>query len=523
MVDVGPNYGKESESLVGQTLRNLFDAHRLEREEIIVVGKVGPLVQGAALDPVKQRAAKGRPFQNMTLLTPELGYCLDPEYIDFQLTRTLKSMQLDCLDLLMIDTPELLLPETPTENILGQLYRLLQTTMTYLEEEVKRGRIQYYGVSSSAFSSLHRPAEHRISLDMLTRTAATLPKSHFAAIQYPFNILEPSTVHNDASADEIAETTWSQRGRGNSVQMHAFEAGLIQLATRPLNTLIQTHDIFTHIAQPSHSLDPMGMLYRLASVPMHDGVAIAPIIKATINGCVSLEQSYALEHSKLTAGDAQPQITSGGAQTPAVQLPHPRELSWAQIILSNLSRLDLATFKASWENQMRPEMIRSVDQLRRARSDMEYWAGNYEKGLTSLAEQYMKVLETNRAQELQELEVTLDLACPALKENPTISSKAVRVAASSFATALVGMRTEDYVNDIVYGGGTPQNPAPMTSLDPSRFGAIFDAGARQTQKIRDATKTQLALEEEMSVKARREAAEEKVMSDALAPNRPKTD
>lgn len=478
--------------------------------------KIGPLIQGAALDPVKQRASKGRPFHNMTLLTPELGYCLDPEYIEFQLTRSLKAMQLDCIDLLMIDTPELLLPENPSENVLGQLYRLLQTTMTHLEEEVKRGRIQHYGVSSSSFSSLHRPGEARISLDMLTRTASTLPNSHFAAIEYPYNILEPQNAHNDLNTDDLTSVSWSQQGRGNSVQMHAYEAGLIQLGTRPLNTLIETNKIFTHIPKPSHSIDPTGMLYRLSPVTMHDGAALAPIIKSTINGCVALEQSYALEYSKFTSPALNPQ--KPGA--PAKEAPHPREFSWAQIILSNLSRLDLATFKASWDHQMRPGLIKSTDALRRARPEMDYWASNYEKTLVALAEQYTKVLETNRAQELQDLTVSLDNACPSLKENASVSSKAVRIASSSFATALVGMRTEKYVLDLVYGGGTPEAPAPMTRLDPSLFGSIFDAGARHAQKIRDAIKTQLSLEEEMSVKSRREAAEDKIFSDALAPKKP---
>lgn len=496
---------------MGQTLRNLIDARRLDREEVIVTSKIGPLLQGAALDPVKQRAAKGRPFHNMKLLAPELGYCLEPEYIEFQLTRTLKAMQLDCIDLLMIDMPELLLPSNPSENVLGQLYRLLQTTMTHLEEEVKRGRIQHYGVSSTSFSSLHRPGEARISLDMLTRTASTLPNSHFAAIEYPYNIMEPQSAHNDLHTDETDSINWSQQGRGNSVQMHAYEAGLIQLGTRPLNALINTEKIFTHIPTPTHSFSPTGMMYRLAGVPMHDGPALAPIIKSTINGTVALEQSYALEYGKITNNPMQKEAVA------AKPLPHPREFSWAQIILSNLSRLDLATFKTSWEHQMRPGLVKSVDALRRSRPDMEYWASNYEKSLTALAEQYTKVLETNRAQEVADLTASLENACPSLKENASISSKAVRVASSSFATALVGMRTEDYVLDLVYGGGTPEAPAPMTRLDPSLFGAIFDVGSRHSQNVRDAIKTQLSLEEEMSVKSRREAAEDRILSEALAP------
>lgn len=526
MVDCGPNFGKEAQSLVGHTLRNLFDANRLSREEVIVTSKVGPLVQGKTLDAVKARAAKGRPFRNMTLLASDIGYCLDPEYIGFELTNTLKSLQLDCLDLLIIDAPELILPQNPSEAILGQLYHHLQTTMSYLEEEVKRGRIQYYGVSSSVWSALHRPGEARISLDMVKRTASTIPNSHFASITYPYNLAEPQMAHNDLPIKSESEPhVWSQTGRGNSVQMLAYEAGLIQFAIRSINTLIETHDIFTHIPQPEHSVEPIGQLYRLADVPQHDGAALAPLIKAAINGCVALEQSYALDYSKLPdykKGLAPvPPMMKQDKDEPFVTMPDPREASWAQIILSNLSRLDLAAFNSAWELQIHPGVVQVVDRVRRARPEMDFWCTNYLKGMTTMAENYRKILETNRKQELIELSKALESACPALKENVSISSKAVRIASSSFATALVGMRTEDYVNDVVYGGGTPEAPANMNRLDPSLFGAIFDAGARHVHTIRENTRAQSALEDEMSVNARREAAEEQIMNQSLGPRQPR--
>jgi hypothetical protein len=512
VIDTSPNYGTDAEALVGMTLQRLIEADRVSRDEIIIVEKIGPLVSGSTLEPVKQRAAKGRPFQNMTLLSPELGYCLDPDYLDFQITKSLKSLELDTIDLLLIDTPEVVLPEQPSEIVLAQLYRMLQNAMGYLEQEVKRGRIQYYGVSSAVWGAVHRQDNPKLSFDMVYRTAHTLGEAnHFAAIAYPLNMFEPQYAHNDLTASQVTcPQLWSKQGRDSSLQLQAFQAGLIQLSTRPLNGLIPTEDIFTHIPKPANSLDPNGLMYRLASVPNHDGAKLAPIVKATINGCVALEKSYALEFEKYKEfskwGTAAKNVAINGPMPPT------SEFAWTQICLANLSRLDLETFKASWQLQMQPAIKASCAQLRKARPEMDIWATAYERGMESFAEQYQQVLETNKAQELSEFMAFITKGCPSL-DNPTISSRAVRVATSTLVTtALVGMRTPAYVKDITYGGGSNLNPHSMLPIDPSFLGNIFDSGSVHSENIRKSIRAQLALEEEAVVQKRTEEAEERAMA-----------
>lgn len=523
VIDCGPNFGLDSESMVGLTLHRLMMERRIDREEIVVVDRIGPLVQGSTLEPVKQRAARGRPFQNMKLLSPELGYCLDPEYIEFQITRSLKALQLDTIDLMLIDTPEVVLPEKPNENVLGQLYRLLQGAMQHLEEEVKRGRIQYYGISSSALSSIHRVGDPRISLDMILRTANTIGDSNkFAAICYPMNILEPKTAHNDTLTIPPPETTiWSKQGRDTSVQLMAFNAGLMQLAYRPVNCLIETKDIFSHISQPSAMLEPNGLLYRLSKPPLHDASSVANLLKATVNGCVAMEKTYALDFVKQTnphqAPQTDPTVAAHSARVAASGVPHPREFCWAQLILANLSRLDLETLKASWQKQMKPGIQKSVEALRKARPEMDHWATNYERGMNAFYDQYKQALETNRHEELKDLERALSQACPTL-DNPSLPAKAVRIVSSTLATTtLVGMRSEEYVYDIVYGGGSPQEPLPMTPLDPSLLGNIFDTGSAHSQTVRKAIRSQLELENEAHVAERKQELEDQIMASATGP------
>lgn len=501
VIDCGATFGHESEAMVGLTLQRLISEHRISRDELILVDRVGPLLQGSTLEPVKQRAARGRPFQNMKLLTPELGYCLDPEYLEFQISRSLKALQMDTIDLLLIDTPEVVLPQDANENVLAQLYRLLQGAFRHLEEEVQRGRIQYYGVSSSTLSSIHRVGDSRISLDMLLRTAQTVGETnHFGAICYPMNIFEPKSAHNDTTIYPPPETTiWSKQGRDTSVQLVAFNSGLVQFSYRPIGTLIETKDIFTHIPDAPASLNPTGMLYRLSKPPIHDAASVVQFLKTTVNGVVSLEKTYALEYAKTYQADPNTELSLAAASARAPStLPHPREFCWAQLILSNLSRLDVETLKASWEMQMLSSLTKSTEALRSVRPEMDSWASNYERGMKQFYEHYLKALESNRLEELKDLETALQKACPAL-DNPSLPAKAVRIVSSTLTTtALVGMRSESHVYDIVYGGGTHAEPFPMTPLDPSILGNLFDVGSRHVQTIRKGIKTQLQTENDLA-------------------------
>jgi hypothetical protein len=89
-----------------------------------------------------------------------------------------------------------------------RFYDTMGRAFAYLEEEVARGRIQYYGVSSNALA-VASTAPAYVSLDRLLRTAqsgafgeayfrgrgcadrvAVSPTHHFRVVQYPMNLVE---------------------------------------------------------------------------------------------------------------------------------------------------------------------------------------------------------------------------------------------------------------------------------------------------------------------------------------------
>ncbi|CAK0855362.1 unnamed protein product, partial [Prorocentrum cordatum] len=99
LVDLAPNYtdGK-AEEVAGKVLKELFDAGKVRRDEIIIATKVGNV-----LGQQMQHAA-GVP--NMAVVNDNLWHCISPEWIEQELTRSLERLQLQCVDCLLLHCPE---------------------------------------------------------------------------------------------------------------------------------------------------------------------------------------------------------------------------------------------------------------------------------------------------------------------------------------------------------------------------------------------------------------------------------
>jgi aryl-alcohol dehydrogenase-like predicted oxidoreductase len=78
-----------------------------------------------------------------------IRYCLSAPWIEQQLTQTLARLNLETLDVYLLHNPEHYLQ--PAKS-LQQFDACLEEAFTCLEKEVARGRIQFYGVSSNAWS-----------------------------------------------------------------------------------------------------------------------------------------------------------------------------------------------------------------------------------------------------------------------------------------------------------------------------------------------------------------------------------
>ena len=228
LIDTSTNYADGgSEELVGQVLNDMIAAGRLKREQVAVVSKAGYL-QGRNYALSEERKAQGRPFDDLVPWGKGLAHCIHPGFLTDQLDRSLSRLQLKTLDLFLLHNPEYYLDWAARQGVdLDQaretFYRRIGKAFEHLEEEVKNGRIQYYGISANTFPF---PSDHPefVSLDRVWEIAqSTASNHHFRVIQFPMNLLEPAAVLE------------ANQPEGLSLLQFAQSKQLGVLVNRPLN------------------------------------------------------------------------------------------------------------------------------------------------------------------------------------------------------------------------------------------------------------------------------------------------
>jgi uncharacterized protein YyaL (SSP411 family)/aryl-alcohol dehydrogenase-like predicted oxidoreductase len=230
LIDTSTNYGDgRSERLIGEVLSTLIEKQELERSEVVVVSKVG-YVQGQNHQLAAARKANGQPFPEMVEYSEGLWHCIHPEWLADQLTRSLERLGLEALDVLLLHNPEYFLADAakrgqgPLPVVRDAFYRRLEQAFRYLEGEVTRGRIAYYGVSSNTAAGSVDARDTTDFARMLAAAEAAAPGGHhFRAVQVPLNLLESSALF--------------AAGGAASVIVQAQAARVAVLANRPLNAI----------------------------------------------------------------------------------------------------------------------------------------------------------------------------------------------------------------------------------------------------------------------------------------------
>lgn len=184
LIDTSANYGDGlSESLIGKVLKNY------DRSKIILVTK-GGYIQGQNMV-----LAGHRSFPEVVEYGEDLWHCIHPEFLETQIERSLRRMQTDTIDIYLLHNPEYFInyaaqlnPITP--EILDEFYRRIRQAFTFLESQVKAGRIRYYGISSNNFG-FHEKDRARTSVECAWKEAESiLAEHHFRVIQLPLNLYE---------------------------------------------------------------------------------------------------------------------------------------------------------------------------------------------------------------------------------------------------------------------------------------------------------------------------------------------
>jgi len=216
LIDTSANYTDGlSETLIGQVLA------RRDRGKVIVVTK-GGYIQGQNMELAQQRN-----FPETVFYGDGIWHSIHPEFLATQVERSLERMKLAHVDVYLLHNPEYFLTEKehhggPSPSDHEEFYRRIRQAFAYLEEQVDRGTIRWYGISSNNFAL---PPSDRTMTSVgrcLAEARAIREDHHFRVVQLPMNLYEPggAVVVNNG---------------GKTVLELCGESGLGVLVNRPLN------------------------------------------------------------------------------------------------------------------------------------------------------------------------------------------------------------------------------------------------------------------------------------------------
>ncbi len=148
VIDSAANYRfQRSERSIGKALKILANEHGIQRDELVICTKGGYL-------PFDGGQPKNvREYVNETFVKPGIAsfddfvggsHCMTPSYLQNQIDRSLRNMELECIDVYYIHNPESQLEHVSEVEFYDRLRRAFER----LEENRSQGKLAYYGVAT---------------------------------------------------------------------------------------------------------------------------------------------------------------------------------------------------------------------------------------------------------------------------------------------------------------------------------------------------------------------------------------
>ena len=201
-------------------------------------------LQGRNYALSRDRKQQGRPFPDLVEYGEGLEHCIHPEFLEDQLNRSLKRLNLETLDYYLLHNPEYYLEWSQNnghalQSARTEYYRRMRDAFGYLEEEVARGRIRHYGISSNTLPAAADQPNFTCLEEIWEIAESISPSHHFRLIQLPFNLMEPGAVleNNQPSGDCVLDFV-DRKGLGVLINrpLNAFYTNrLIRLAEVPVS------------------------------------------------------------------------------------------------------------------------------------------------------------------------------------------------------------------------------------------------------------------------------------------------
>ncbi len=208
VIDSASNYRfQRSERAIGEALKLLQSADKLQREEVVVATKGGYIPFDGAPPKDVGRYYRETFFDPGIIMPEELvgggSHCLSPRYIQHQLDSSLKNLGLSSIDVYYLHNPEQQLDEVSREEFNCRM----RAAFELLEQNADIGKIQFYGTATWNGYRLAPMAMGYLSLPDLVSLARSVGgvDHRFRFVQLPINLAMPEaiTVRNQRFDGEI--------------------------------------------------------------------------------------------------------------------------------------------------------------------------------------------------------------------------------------------------------------------------------------------------------------------------------
>ena len=266
VIDTAINYrAQKSERSIGQALSELTSDNSVTRDELFICTKNGYVTNdGDIKEDFMQYIMRelGKPGIVKEGDISSGYHCMTIPYLEDQLERSLKNLNLECIDLMYLHNAVEGHPEMSKSQFLENLKKVFE----FYELKRKEGKIRFYGLATWECFRANPDNPMFLSLEDVVKLAQEVggPEHGFRFIQLPFNL------HFDQALLLKNQTV---NGSQNSILESAIELGIGVFTSVPL---MQGRLLEWAKSKPvfSTSSPSVGLLQFIRSTP---GV-LAPLI-----------------------------------------------------------------------------------------------------------------------------------------------------------------------------------------------------------------------------------------------------
>jgi aryl-alcohol dehydrogenase-like predicted oxidoreductase len=225
-IDTAINYRfQRSERCIGAAIKHLA-TKGFSRDELVVCTKGGYLTPDNAMPAEPTEYFFHQYLQPGIFTAKDIvagSHCMTPRFLENQLARSLRNLQLECIDVYYLHNPETQLSEVSRPDFLERV----RDAFIFLESAVDAGRIQFYGMATWNGFRQEAKARDAMQLAEFAQIATDIAgeRHHFRFLQLPFNLgmTEALTLGNQ-----------SMGGRERTVMEAASELGITLVASASL-------------------------------------------------------------------------------------------------------------------------------------------------------------------------------------------------------------------------------------------------------------------------------------------------